>query len=156
MRVFKIIFLILFLLISGIDTFAADADENSAKEFFRDYVELGENFDTSIANLYLDSAIIRNLRRYPNGSEKSMQLTGAQWKALITKVMPVAKARGDKSTFSRIIISIDGKQAKIKANRYSNIKCYTDTGYFMIIERQPDSKYKIVEEYMESQPNSDC
>ena len=141
---------------SGINTFAADADENSVKEFFQEYIGMGENFDTSIADLYLDSAIIRNLRRYPNGSEKSMQLTGVQWKALITKVMPVAKARGDKSTFSHIIISIDGKQAKIKANRYSNIKCYTDTGYFMIIERQSDGKYKIVEEYMETQPNSDC
>ena len=85
-----------------------------------------------------------------------MQLTGAQWKELITKVMPVAKARGDKSTFSHILISIDGKQAKIKANRYSNLKCYTDKGYFMIIERQPDSKYRITEEYMETQPNSDC
>ena len=156
MKAFKIIFLILFLLMSGINTFAADADENSVKEFFQEYIGMGENFDTSIADLYLDSAIIRNLRRYPNGSEKSMQLTGVQWKALITKVMPVAKARGDKSTFSHIIISIDGKQAKIKANRYSNIKCYTDTGYFMIIERQSDGKYKIVEEYMESQPNSDC
>ena len=94
MKAFKIIFLILFLLMSGINTFAADADENSVKEFFQEYIGMGENFDTSIADLYLDSAIIRNLRRYPNGSEKSMQLTGVQWKALITKVMPVAKARG--------------------------------------------------------------
>ena len=156
MKVIKITFFILIFLISGGDTFAQDADDNNVKEFFREYVEKGENFDVSIADLYLDSAIIRNLRRYPNGSEKSMQLTGAQWKELIIKVMPVAKAKGDKSTFSQIVISIDGKRAKIKANRYSNLKCYTDTGYFMIVEQQPDSKYKILEEYMESQPNSDC
>lgn len=156
LKVFKIIFLLLFLLISSGVAFAQDADVNSVKEFFRGYVEMGENFDVSSADLYLNSAIIRNLRRYPDGSEKSMQLNGAQWKELIIKVMPLAKTRGDKSTFSHIIISIDGKQAKIKANRYSNLKCYTDIGYFMIIELQPDGKYKIIEEYMESQPNSDC
>ena len=74
LKVFKIIFLLLFLLISSGVAFAQDADVNSVKEFFRGYVEMGENFDVSSADLYLNSAIIRNLRRYPDGSEKSMQL----------------------------------------------------------------------------------
>ena len=156
MKVFKFFLLVLFVLVPIGNAFSQDADVGSAKAFFQDYVEIGENFDSSIANLYLDSATIRNLRRYPNGLEKSMQLTGKQWKGIVTKVMPVAKARNDKSTFSKITISIDGKRAKIKANRFSNLKCYTDRGYFMIIERQPDNKYQIIEEYMESQPNSDC
>ena len=122
MRVFKIILLILFVLVPIGNAFSQGADVSSAKAFFQDYVEMGENFDVSIANLYLDSATIRNLRKYPNGLTKSMQLTGAQWKGLVTKVMPLAKARGDKTTFSQITISIDGKQAKIKANRFSNLK----------------------------------
>ncbi len=156
MRVFKNNLVIMFMLISIGTAHAQDADVNSAKEFFRNYVELGENFDVSIPELYSDTAIIMSLRKYPNGVEKPMQLTGTQWKTLVAKAMPLAKARGDKSTFSQVIISIDGKRAKIKANRYSNLKCYTNTGYFMIIERQPDGKYRILEEYMETQPNSDC
>ncbi|MDJ0987554.1 MAG: hypothetical protein QNJ26_18590 [Desulfobacterales bacterium] len=156
MRVFQTILLILFLMVSVGNGFAQDADAESAKRFFEQYVKLGERFDASMADLFLDSATIKNLRRYPNGLEKTMQLTGAQWKALIIKTMPLAKAKGDVSTFSEIYVSIDGKRAKIKANRYSNLKCYTDTGYYMIIERQPDSEYKIVREYTETQPNSDC
>jgi len=156
MKIFKSFLLVLFVLVPIGNAFSQDADVSSAETFFQDYIEMGGNFDASIANLYLDSATIKNLRRYPNGLEKSMQLTGRQWKGIVTKVMPVAKAKGDKSTFSQITISINGKRAKIKANRFSNLKCYTDKGYFMIIELQPDNKYQIIEEYMESQPNSDC
>ena len=156
MRVFQSILLIVFFVVTGGYACAQDADAESAKRFFETYVKMGESFDASMADLYLDSATIKNIRRYPNGSEKSMQLTGAQWKELVRKVMPMAKAKGDVSTFSEIYVSIDGKRAKIKANRYSNLRCYTDTGYYMIIERQPDGEYKIVREYTETQPNSDC
>ena len=156
MRVFQSILLIVFLIVSVLNGFAQDADSESAKRFFEQYVKKGESFDASMADLYLDSAVVENLRKYPNGLEKTMQLTGAQWKALVIKTMPLAKAKGDVSTFSEIYVSIDRKRAKIKANRYSNLKCYTDTGYYMIIERQPDSEYKIVREYTETQPNSDC
>lgn len=75
---------------------------------------------------------------------------------MVTNLMPLAKIRGDRSTYTNIKISVEGARAKIKADRYSVIKCYTDTGYYMIVERQPDERYLIVEEYLETQPQSDC
>lgn len=64
MKAFRIIFLLLIFFISHGHSFAQDADMNSVKEFFRNYVEMGENFDVSMADLYLDSAVIRNLGVY--------------------------------------------------------------------------------------------
>ena len=45
---------------------------------------------------------------------------------------------------------------RIKADRYSMRKCYWDRGYYMLISRQLDGRMKIVEEYLETQPQSDC
>lgn len=135
---------------------ANDATEEDAKRFFEKYLKLGENFDESVADLYSDDAIIKMNRLYPNGHMKKMELDGAKWKPLLKQSMPLGKARGDISKFSEIKIKTNGKRATIKANRYSVIKCYVDKGYYMIIEKDNKGIYRIIEEYMETQPQSDC
>lgn len=77
-----------------------------------------------------------------------MELTGAQWKQLIVKVMPLAKTKNDMSTFSDINITEIKDGFKIKANRYSVRKCYTDTGYYMVVKPISDGSLKIFEEYL--------
>jgi len=124
--------------------------------FFNRYIELGESFDPSVASLYSDSAKIRAYRVYPHGLERSMELTGVQWKQLATKLMPMAKAQNDKSTYSKAVITKQGDGYKIKADRYSVRKCYTDTGYYMIVEPESNGKLLIVEEYIETQAQSGC
>lgn len=125
-------------------------------EFFKSYVQLGESFDSDLANLYSEDALIHTYRVYPHGLERNMELTGAQWKALISRVMPIAKAQNDKSTFSDIAVTeIDGGY-KIKADRYSVRKCYTDTGYYMIVKPTKNGSLTISEEYMETKPLPSC
>jgi len=85
-----------------------------------------------------------------------MEMTGVQWKQLITKVMPLAKAQNDKSIFSKIEISEFEDGYKIKADRYSLRKCYTDTGYYMVVKPLSDGSLKIFEEYMETKPLPNC
>ncbi len=134
----------------------AAADAAPARAFFAQYIDLSDKYDDKVANLYSDSAVIRSFRRYPHGLERSMQLSGSQWKTLVMKVMPLARAQGDRSTYSNVEVSMNATKVKIKANRYSVLKCYTDTGYYMVIERQSNGAYLIVEEYSETQPQSSC
>ena len=129
--------------------------EEEAANFFKNYVKLSKSFDVSVKNLYADDAKIHTYRRYPHGLERAMELTGKQWKGLIEKAMAVAKKRGDISEFKNATFSINNSEAKIKAARYSSLKCYTDTGYYMVI-RKDNSGLKIIEEYFETQPQSDC
>lgn len=133
----------------------AFAEENP-DEFFKNYMKLGENFDSKVAELYDDSAKIHAYRVYPHGLERSMEFTGAQWKQLVQKAMPLAKAKNDKSTFSEISISTVENGYRIKANRYSERKCYIDTGYYMILKRENSGELAIYEEYMETKPLSNC
>lgn len=148
--------LIIALSLVSICVHADLTDIAAAQAFFENYVALSDAYDDKVADLYSDNAVIRAFRRYPHGLERSMELTGSQWKALLVKAMPLARAQADRSTFSDVEVSVTGTRAKIKANRYAARKCNTDTGYYMVVERQPDAKYLIVEEYSETQPQSNC
>jgi len=148
--------LILVLSLASAQVSAQSADSTAARAFFARYVALGEAYDDRVGSLYSDSAVIRTHRRYPHGLERALELSGSQWKALLKKVMPLAKAQGDRSRFSNIRVSTADARATIKADRYSVRKCYTDTGYYMLVERQPSGAYLIVEEYSETQPKSSC
>ena len=153
-RVFTFLTIVASLAVVSVQ--ADSTDTKAARAFFTKYIELGDRYDEKVANLYSDGAVIRTYRRYPYGLERSMELSGSQWKALLVKTMPLAKAQADRSTYSNVEVSVTGPKAKIKANRYSVGKCYTDTEYFMVIERQSSGAYLIVEEYSETQPQSNC
>ena len=128
----------------------------AAQTFFSKYIELGDAYDPELANLYSDSAKIHTLRRYPQGFERSLELSGKQWKTIMIPAMPLAKIQGDRSIFSDIEISVTDTHTKVKATRYSVRKCYIDTGYYMLLQKQINGDYLIVEEYMETQPQSIC
>jgi hypothetical protein len=149
--------IILFIIVSAsISIRAGTNNESSALLFFNNYIQLGETFDSTVAELYSDQAKVTMLRRYPHGLKRTMELNGIQWKMLIKISMPLGKAKGDISKYKNIEVQENGNKIKIEANRYSVLKCYTDTGYYMIIEKSKNDKYYIVEEYMETQPESNC
>lgn len=134
---------------------SAFADPTAA-EFFADYVLLSDQFDASVAELYSDQAVIGIYRRYPHGLERDMELSGAEYKQLVVQYMPLARTRDDRSEFSRVRFEPEGSRVTIRADRYSLAKCYQDTAYHMVVERQALGGYLIVEEYSETQPQSDC
>lgn len=134
----------------------ATSNINNPKEFFNRYVSLSDNFDPAVGDLYSETAMIHSYRVYPHGLERGMELSGTQWKQLLIKAMPLAKAKNDKSSFTNIAISKQDKNYKIKADRYSLTKCYKDNKYYMIISPRSRGGFHVVEEYMETQPQSNC
>ncbi len=132
------------------------ADEQGVEAFFSRYVALGQSYDVAVTELYADSAVIASSERRDAALVPLMEVPGTAWKSLIASAMPFAEEAGDRSTFSNIEISADGTRARIKADRYSELLCYTDTGYYMVVEQQPDGEYMIVEEYFEAPPESQC
>jgi len=51
---------------------AADDAVSQARRLFDRYVALGAAYDVAVADLYADSAFIKNTRRYPDGQSRSM------------------------------------------------------------------------------------
>ncbi len=152
MRHFFYIGIIVFLL-----PFSANAaTEKQYMDFFKKYESLGQAYDASVSELYSDKAVLRALRKMPDGKNRILQMDGSKWKSAIKDTMEIAKQRGDQSEFSNISVSVDGNRAKISASRYSTIKCFTDNKYYMQVEEQSDGTLQIIEEFFESPVESSC
>lgn len=130
--------------------------EEIPKSFFKEYIRLVDAFDPALADLYNDGAQVLGYRVYPHGLERNMEFTGVQWKELLKRAMPLAKVQNDKSTFSNVKISESDGGFKIKADRYSVRKCYTDTGYYIIVKSDKNGQLAIFKEYMETRPLPNC
>ena len=135
-------------------TAKAEEDDpiESARAFFETYVELEHAFDPALAGLYSDDAVIKNTRRYPTGQVRVLELPGARYKTLIREAMPLAKERGDKSTFSEVTIDLnESGSVTIRASRYSQLKDYTSPIEITVLPNG-DGDWLIVKEESESQP----
>ncbi len=122
-----------------------------AKAFFEKYVDLGRGYDLGVADLYSDDAVIKNKRTYPTGEVREMSLTGRQIKELIRQVMPMAKARGDRSSFSDCRYQEDEGRVRITCRRYSEMKKYA-VPHSLLVGPNAGGVWLIFEEIGESRP----
>jgi hypothetical protein len=51
-------------------------------------------FDATIAELYCGSAVIRNVRTYPDGTQRTLALPASRYQARLSSAMPLARAKG--------------------------------------------------------------
>lgn len=117
----------------------AQQDTKQAKEFFKKFSTLEAAFDSAVLNLYADQAILCNRRRYPNDATKAFTFSGKQYKDLVRRVLPLAKARGDKNRYSEIKYTAEKTGVRIMAKRYSLLKKYTSPISYLV---KPDTKKK--------------
>lgn len=143
----KHILLITFLLIGN----ALCADNLTiVKKAFEDMRTKLFAFDASGADYYSDEAIIKNIRTYPNGKKRTLKMNGAKYKELLKMVMPLAKKKGDQSTFKKLTYEQKEGIIIIKAKRWSVLKKH-ETPYevhFKVI----DGAAKITKETSHSKP----
>jgi hypothetical protein len=130
-------------------SFAAPVDD--ARILFERYVKLERAFDPAAADLYADDAVIRNRRTYLNDRVRELTMPAPQYKALVRQAMPLAKARGDTNSYSKITFSEEGAGVRVRAMRYSNLKKYSSPVSLLVA---PDraGRWLIREELSESQP----
>jgi hypothetical protein len=146
-----------FVLVSGLLAGAgepAKVDDpriKKAREVFDLYVSLEHSFDPKAADLYSDSAVIRNKRTYPTGQIREMTLPASQYKDLIRQSMPLAKSRGDMSTYTEVTYTVEGDGVRIKATRYSELKKYSSP-LSILVRPSPEGPWLIYEELSESRP----
>jgi len=122
-----------------------------AKSMFDSYQSLERSFDPAIADLYCDTALIRNTRTYPDGNKRTLELPAPKYKELIRSSMPMAKASGDHSNYSKITYSIEGENVRINSSRYSVRKKYTSP-MSLLVGACNGGAWAILEELSESQP----
>lgn len=139
--------------------FSAPTFADSHKDvsnFFDNYIQLTNAYDATVAWLYSDSAKVHSYQLEPKGKNKKLELSGMQWKELISLIMPVNQAEDNKTQFSDIQISDYEDGFKITANRYVEAKCYTDANYYMVVKPNSLGTLEITEEYSGALQASAC
>lgn len=130
--------------------FARDG-KGVAERLFADYQKRARAFDSASADLYCDSATIRNVRIHPDGQRRTLELSAPKYKDLIRAAMPLARARGDTNTYSDIRYSKEGSGIRITATRYSELKRYSSP-ISLLVGACNGGDWAILEELSESRP----
>lgn len=144
--------LLAFVVSSGAGLAAADGRSvEQAQALFKRYVALEQAFDPAAADLYSDAAVIRNTRIYPTGEVRELSFPARDFKALIRQAMPLAKARGDRNTYSNCTYEGVGDRVRITCSRYSELKKYTSP-LTLLVGSAPTGTWLIFEELSESRP----
>jgi hypothetical protein len=130
---------------------AEQADMEQAKRLFDRYVSLESAFDAGVADLYADSAFIKNTRRYPDGQARTMSMPALTYKTLIRQGMSRAREMGDSSTYSDVKMKLEGERVRIDATRYSNLKQYSSP-LSLLVGPDASGNWLIYEEISESRP----
>jgi len=123
----------------------------SVAELLKQVERAGEEFDTSGLDVYADDAVIRNQRQMPSGEVRDMELSGAAYKTMIRTMLPIAKARGDRSSMRDVRFRMEGLAVRASATRYSHLKKY-ESPIDWLLARNAAGEWRIVEENSVSIP----
>lgn len=124
---------------------------SSVEEFMEECQKRSESFDVSVTECYANQAVITNNIIYPNGTTRTFELSGVQWKKLIAAAIPLAKKLNDVSTLSNITYTKEGKRVRIIATRYAERqKYYSPISY--LAGRDSSGTWRIYEQISDSQP----
>jgi hypothetical protein len=113
--------------------------------------QLDQSFDPAAGDSYADEASLVNVRKVPGGEEREMTLSGAQVKAMLPSVMPLAKARGDRNSCRDIQFRVEGCTVHVTATRHSELKNY-DSPISWVVGTARSGRWLILEERSESRP----
>ena len=129
----------------------AQAVEKAAAQLFQRYVALSRAYDAELAELFDDNAVIVNKRVSANGDVREMTLPAARYKLMLRKALPLARERGDRSTYSNVRYAREGDRVRITALRYSELKKYSSP-LVLLVGAAPGGGWVIYEEHSESRP----
>jgi hypothetical protein len=124
---------------------------DAARTLFGKYQSLERSFDPAAADLYCDTALIRNTRTYPDGQKRTLDLPAPKYKELIRSAMPLAKSRSDYNKYSGVAYAPENGNVRITATRYSVLKQYASP-LSLLVGPCKGGAWGVLEELSESRP----
>lgn len=147
----RVFLILLFGLLAGASDTRAESPVEKARDLFTRWSEKAGAFDASVADLYAADAKIENKRIYPEGTSRVTTVTGSNYQRMLRMAMPLAKVRGDTSTYSDVKYAEEGKNVRMTATRFSNLKKYSSP-ITLVVGPGPADAWVILEESSESKP----
>lgn len=150
MRVHKFIGILLCSISFTLSWAQEDVQLEAAKQLFAQFVDLEKAYDTKIADLYADDALIKSRRAYPMGAPRDTIIPAPTYKASLRQLTATAKSHGERNTYSQVSYTREGESVRIDASRFSELKKRTSP-ISLLVGRNANGKWLIYEELSESQ-----
>lgn len=141
----KFFYLLALLIIGNVLCFADESNE--VQQFFNNYVDAANNYDTEYFKYYSDNAKIIRVVEKPDGTTESVNIPLSRYKSEAGKSAMLAKLRHYKNVYHNIKVSKFGDDYKISAERMPSTSDYKVPAEF-IIGKDKNGEWKIKQESM--------
>jgi hypothetical protein len=142
--------LLLLLLLVPAEARAQASRITGARQLWAECVAREAAFNPSLAELYADDAMIR-AQRVEGGQSREIRATGSSYKPLLIAALPLAQARGDRNRYSEVTFTAEGRNVRIEAERYGELKKKT-TRTSLLVGPNARGDWRIIEESGEPLP----
>lgn len=142
--------LLSFIVFTAISLSVLADDKQEALQFFNNYVKAANTYSTTIPDMYSPSAkIIRQVVK-PDGTTQDVQTNTSTYIIQMKLGQAGAKIRHYTNTYTNVSVTpISNGKYKISSLRQPSGESYKLKTY-MIIQKQPNGKWLIVEEMMQT------
>lgn len=128
----------------------AASTSTEALNFFNSYVNAANNYNPTLTSMYSDDAKIIRVVLRKDGSKVTRVTNTQRYISEMRKSQAIAKVRRYKNYYSNISVAQTGADTyKISSLRQPSGETYKLKAY-MIVQKQPNGKWLIVEEMMET------
>jgi len=117
----------------------ADADRDAALAAWQTMVERGNAGDPTSLDLMTSDGVLETVRTEASGETRTLELPFAKLRPIWPQTMMIARMRGDIDEFRDVRIEEDGEGWRIRAVRYSQLKCTDDPNYTATVVREDDA-----------------
>ena len=147
----KILITLIIMSIVGLSAYADEKQE--ALDFFNNYVEGANSYSSDIVNMYSPSAkIIRQIVK-PDDTTANATTDTATYIKQMKIGQAGAKLRNYKNSYTNIVVEPFDDGYKVSSLRQPSGESYKLKTY-MIVKKQPNGKWLIVEEMMQTKVQS--
>lgn len=143
----KKILITVFALMLGLSAFAGEKED--ALAFFNKFVNASNNYSVELPNMYSDEAkIIRQVVK-PDSKTVNVPFSISQYRAQMKLGAMGAKMKKYKNEYSNITVTKVPNGYKINSLRKPSLSDYKLKSS-MVVQKQPNGKWLIVEELMQT------
>jgi hypothetical protein len=134
---------VIFLFVTTLPSLAVADNENMARELFAQYVALGNAFDPAVANLYSDSASIKQKRE----DNTEVIVSALRYKEILRVALANVKKQGRYNTYSGTSFATEGANVRIKTLRTSHVNGnVTSSEVSILVGSDSSANWRILEE----------
>jgi hypothetical protein len=138
---------------------AAVLDKESveaAKHFLTSYLTYANTGNIELLRLYSDTATIKVTVTTLDGTTKTSDFVGQQWKQVLRESWYKGKPAVEPLELRNVAVKGEAENLEVSAQRYTLDRCYWDNNYNMTIAKDGAGQFHIIKETLYIDHKNQC